>query len=282
MPTLPHVIGGSTVGRPPRPFDYCKTGVMVRIDAGSIGVVTRVLDPERAALIALLRDLDGDGWARPTECPNYSVKGIASHILGDDLSLLSRQRDGAVQGLLLVAETMPGVDFRTLLNAFNDQWVHAAKFFSPALLIELLALAGDWTSRYYTEIDPNSPGEPVQLFGTPLGGTSPYWQAIAREYLERWAHHSQIRRALGMGSLADSPFLDVGVQVIATVAGAPAVAPGSEDGVWSIGPVVLGSRQQTADVLTLAHAEDVVCALVDGPTELVKQFATRVARRIET
>jgi uncharacterized protein (TIGR03083 family) len=252
---------------------------MVRIDAESIPVVTQVLAPERAALVALLRSLADEDWARPTECPAYSVKGIAAHVLGDDLSLLSRQRDGAVQGLVFVAERMPGADFRELLNAFNDQWVEAARFLSPALLIELLGLAGEWTSRYYTEIDPNSPGEPVQLFAAALGGTSPYWQAIAREYLERWAHHSQIRRALGMGSLAQSPFLDVGFQIIATVAGAPTVAPSSDDGSWAIGPVVLGSRQQAADVLTLAHTEDEVCALVGGPAELVKQFAVRVARR---
>lgn len=73
---------------------------MLLIDASSIGVVSEVLGPERAGLLALLDDLDGPDWERPTECPAYSVKGIATHILGDDLSLLSRQRDGAVQGLL--------------------------------------------------------------------------------------------------------------------------------------------------------------------------------------
>src|SRR5690606_21610627 len=116
--------------------------------------------------------------------------------LGDDLSLLSRQRDGAVQGLVLMAERMPGADFRALLDGFNDQWVEATRFLSPPLLLHLLDLAGQWTHRYYCEIDPNAPGEPVPLFGAPFGQSSPFWHAIAREYLERWAHHSQIRRAL--------------------------------------------------------------------------------------
>jgi len=49
--------------------------------------------PERAALAELLESLAPDDWARPTECPAYTVKGIATHVLGDDLSLLSRQRD---------------------------------------------------------------------------------------------------------------------------------------------------------------------------------------------
>lgn len=82
------------------------------------------------------------------------------------------------------------------------------------------------------------------VFGVPLGDSSPFWHAIARENLERWAHHSQIRRALGLGSLADSPFLDVG-----------------------------------ADILTLAHSSGEVAALVEGPGDLVDQFAARVGRR---
>jgi hypothetical protein len=67
---------------------------MVQIEAGSISLVTEALFPERAALTAMLRDFGAADWAKPTECPAYSVQGIATHILGDDLSLLSRQRDG--------------------------------------------------------------------------------------------------------------------------------------------------------------------------------------------
>lgn len=210
------------------------------------------------------------------------MQGIATHILGDDLSLLSRQRDGAVQGLVLMAASMPGADVRSLLDAFNDQWVEAARFFSPALLVDLLDLAGRWTHRYYTEVDPEAPGEPVPLFGVDLGATSPFWHAIAREYVERWAHHSQIRRALGRGSLADAPFFEAGHAVVATAAGVaasgPAIAPDDADTPWTLGPLVLGDRQQAADVLTLAHTADEVRALVDGPPDLVDELAARVGR----
>jgi hypothetical protein len=211
------------------------------------------------------------------------VKGIAIHILGDDLSLLSRQRDRAVQGLVLMAERMPGADFRELLDGFNDQWVEAARFLSPALLLQLLDHAGHWTHRYYCNVDPNAPGEPVPLFGVAFGDSSPFWHAIAREYLERWAHHSQIRRALGLGSLSDSPFLDIGHAIIATVAGAPAVFGAvSADDIetpWTIGPIVLGARQQAADILTLGHSTAEVIALVEGPEDAVHAFAARVGRR---
>ena len=100
--------------------------------------VTSMLRPERAALVELLRSLEPDDWDRPTECPAYSIKGVATHVLGDDLSLLSRQRDQATNGLLLVAEEMAGADFRTILDLFNDTWVSAARFFSAAVLVDLL------------------------------------------------------------------------------------------------------------------------------------------------
>lgn len=168
------------------------------IDAGSIHVVLDVLRPERDTFLALLQSLDGDAWKLPTECPAYTVKGVATHVLGDDLSLLSRQRDRAENGLLAVAAELPGADFRTILDSFNDRWVAAAGFLSTDLLVELLRLTGEWTAAYYDEVDPSAPGEPVGFFGSP-GEPSPFWQAIAREFVERWVHHSQVRRAVGLG-----------------------------------------------------------------------------------
>jgi uncharacterized protein (TIGR03083 family) len=164
--------------------------------------VTGMLEPERTALLDLLGGLDGDEWNAPTECPAWTVKGVALHVLGDDLSLLSRQRDESVQGLILYAESRPGLSFRQLLDGFNEQWVEAAMFLSPPMVIELLRVAGEWTAAFYTEVDPHRPGEPVGFFGAHgASPTSPYWQAIAREYVERWVHQHQIRRALGRPDL---------------------------------------------------------------------------------
>nr|WHW29165.1 putative maleylpyruvate isomerase family mycothiol-dependent enzyme [uncultured bacterium] len=252
---------------------------MEPITVSTISVVIDMMQPERQSLLALLGELDDDAWALPTECPAYAVKGVAAHLLGDDLSLLSRQRDHAVQGLVLVAERMPGVDFRTLLDTFNDQWVEAARFLSPPLLIELLRLSGDWTAEYYGEVDPGSPGEPVPLFSPTTGDTSPFWHAIAREFLERWTHHAQIRRALSRSSIPDPGVLAVGVNIISTVAAMPATVPNGPDAPWEIGPMILGPSEQAAAILTLAHTEDEVAAMVDGPPALVAEFAGRVGRR---
>lgn len=167
--------------------------------------VTAFLAPERDELLATLRSLTAEEWALPTECPAWTVHGVALHVLGDDLSLLSRQRDAGTNGLLLYAEHHPGLDFGALLDGFNEQWVTAATFLSPALVIELLGHTGTWTAEYYGAVDPELPGEPVGWFGGT--GPSPMWQAIAREYVERWVHHHQILRAVARpaldGSLAE-------------------------------------------------------------------------------
>jgi len=244
---------------------------------GTVTPVLGALRAERAALLSLLAGLRADDWDRPTECPAYTVQGIATHVLGDDLSLLSRQRDGALPGVFRVAAAMPGADFRTLLDAFNDRWVQAASFLSPPLLLTLLELAGEWTAAYHEQVDPEAPGEPVGFFGA-SGPTSPAWYAYAREYMERWVHHSQIRRALGRTSLADDPFLPIGAQIAATAAGVEATAPTSADGSWSIGPIDLGPRQQAADVLTKAFTAAEIRSLVTGPAAGVDLLAAFAAR----
>lgn len=238
--------------------------------------VTPMLRPERAAFLDLLRGLTAEQWALPTECPAYSVQGIATHVLGDDVSLLSRQRDAATNGLLLQAEEMPGVDLSTLLNAFNDRWVATARFLSSAVVVELLDVVGDWTADFYENVDLDAPCEPVGFFAM-VGptGLSPYWQAIAREFVERWVHHSQIRRALGMTSLADEPFVRTAVDVVSAAAG---VEPGHDGTTWSVGDIVVGDSQQTADVLTRRHSADEVRALVSGPPEGVELAAAAFGR----
>lgn len=247
------------------------------LDAGSVAIVLDVLRPERGALLTTLADLDAGAWAGPTECPAYTVKGVATHILGDDLSLLSRQRDDAENGLLQVAAELPGADFRALLDTFNDRWVAASRFLSAELVMELLRLAGEWTARYYEEIDPAAPGEPVGFFGA-QGSSSPFWHAIAREYIERWVHHSQIRRAVGLGSLDDHLFLTVGTEVAAAAAGVEPGIPNEPDDSWALGPVVLGPAQQAADILTRAHSGAEIRDLATGPSDAVELLAAFAGR----
>jgi uncharacterized protein (TIGR03083 family) len=248
------------------------------LDATSIAMVLEVYRPERSTLTSLLGGLVPEEWERPTECPAYTVKGVATHILGDDLSLLSRQRDRAENGLSILSAEMPSSDFRTLLDTFNDRWVAATGFLSPNLLIGLLGLTGEWTADYYENVDPLTDGEPVGLFGARQNESSPFWQAIAREYVERWIHHSQIRRALGLSSLSDRKFLVPGLEVLGAIARLDPKVPPGPDTTWSIGPIALGSAEQATAILTRAHTPDEVCELASGPPEVVQLFAAAIGR----
>lgn len=172
--------------------------------------VTSSLAPERDELLATLRSLAPEDWGRPTECEAWDVRGVALHLLGDDLSLLARQRDAEVPGLIPYAEHHPGLGFRQLLDGFNEQWVTASTFLSPALVVALLEISGRWTDAYYGAVDLDQPGEPVGWFGAT--GPSPMWQAIAREYVERWVHHHQILRAVGRPPLT-GPLVEVAAHV---------------------------------------------------------------------
>ena len=169
---------------------------------------------------------------------------------------------------------MPGADFRTILDAFNDRWVATARFLSPAVLVELLRVSGDRTADFYEEVDLAAPCEPVFFFGS-TGEASPYWQAIAREFVERWVHHSQIRRALGLPSLADERLRPRRGRDRGGRGGGGAV---HDDGRWAVGPVVLGDAQQTADILTRAHTADELRTLVAGPDEAVERAVAAFGR----
>jgi uncharacterized protein (TIGR03083 family) len=56
--------------------------------------VLELFAQDRTALLTMLTTLDADDWERATPCAGWSVKDVASHILGGDLANLSRRRDG--------------------------------------------------------------------------------------------------------------------------------------------------------------------------------------------
>jgi hypothetical protein len=114
---------------------------------------------------------------------------------------LTRQRDASPNSLILFAERHPGLSFRELLDGFNEEWVRTTRFLSADLVIELLRLVGEWSDTFYCEVGLDTiSGEPVGLFAQTA--PSPYWQVIAREYLERVVHQSQIRRAIDAPDLS--------------------------------------------------------------------------------
>jgi uncharacterized protein (TIGR03083 family) len=166
-------------------------------------VDTRPLLPElRAELTALLAGLSERDWARATACPGWPVHGVAAHLLGVEVGNVSVRRDG---WRLSPGE---GEDPDAWLNAFNQLWVAAAQRISPALLVELLDLAGRRFDEHLATLDLDALGGPVQW--ATGSDPAPAWLDVAREYMERYVHQQQIREATGrprLGAAFTGPVL---------------------------------------------------------------------------
>lgn len=166
-------------------------------------VVTQLFQPERASLLELLASLGAEQWQAPTVCPGWSVKDVALHLLGDDIGLLSRHRDGVAP---TDTSREPGgfQELVAFLDRLNQTWVEAARRISPRLLCELLAFTGEATWRYLASLDPMAVEARVSWVGP---DPVPNWLDVAREYTERWTHQQQIRDAVGVPGLQEPAFL---------------------------------------------------------------------------
>src|SRR5215471_14750026 len=110
------------------------------------------------ALLNLLTDLQHADWEAPTVCAGWTVKDIAQHLLGGEISILSRKRDGYAFSGSPIKEWQELV---TLINNLNASWVTATRRISPRLLCDLLRFAGEQANRYFASLDPDAVGDPV-------------------------------------------------------------------------------------------------------------------------
>jgi uncharacterized protein (TIGR03083 family) len=143
----------------------------------------------RAELAGLLTSLSDGDWGRATACPGWDVHGVAAHLLGVELGNVSVRRDGWGLG------PSPGENLDVWLNAFNEQWVDAARRISPALLTELLLLCSLRFEEHVATLDLDAVGGPVPW--ATGADPAPVWLDVAREYMERYVHQRQIREATG-------------------------------------------------------------------------------------
>jgi len=163
-------------------------------------IVTELFPEVLDSLLELLSGLSPQQWQQPTVCTQWSVKDIATHLLGGKLGILSRKRDGyAFSG----SPIMKWDELVTLINNLNDLWVKAASRLSPRLLCDLLELAGGQVCEYFKSLDPFAIGDPVDWAGPER---APVWLDLAREYTEWWHHQQQIRDAVDKPGLKQPRF----------------------------------------------------------------------------
>ena len=126
------------------------------------------------ALLDLLAGLSDDEWAAPTVCPGWSVKDLAGHLLGDDVGMLSRRRDGYRRGNAAFASWNDLVAF---INRQNAEWVETARRISPRLLCDMLRLTGEQVSTFFQSLDPYALGGPVDWAGPRPRRSGSTWRA---------------------------------------------------------------------------------------------------------
>ena len=162
-------------------------------------------------LLSLLSGLSAEEWTKPTACPSWSVKDVALHLLGDDIGILSRQRDGFSSDLPIQGWE----ELVALINTGNETWVQTTRGISSRLLCELLGFTGPQVHEYLSSVDPNSIGGPVSWAGP---DPAPVWLDLAREYTERWHHQQHIRDAVDRPGLKQprffAPVLDTFVRAL--------------------------------------------------------------------
>jgi uncharacterized protein (TIGR03083 family) len=150
---------------------------------------------ERDRLSELLSGLAGTDWELPSPCPGWSVLGLCCHLLGGDLGLLARHRDGH--------HGTPGPDrateaeFAGWLDELQAEWVRAARRLSPRLVTDLLRWSGPQIAGTFRGEDPQARTASVSWAGR---GPVPAWLDQARELSEYWIHRQQILQALGRPS----------------------------------------------------------------------------------
>jgi hypothetical protein len=80
----------------------------------------------------------------------------------------------------------------------------AARRLSPAVLVELLAVAGQPLFDYFATLNLEALGNPVTWAGP---RPAPVWLDVAREYTERWHHQQHIRDAVGRPGQTEPRYL---------------------------------------------------------------------------
>ncbi len=135
--------------------------------------VRPVATDERTRLLAFLEGLTADEWVVASAAPRWTVRDLALHLLDDDLTWLSHQRDGSTAALVDMSDRQRFVE---LLAAKNQRWVDAARALSPRVVIDLLGWTGDQVDAFHARCDLRSEGWVSWASSEPV----PFWFNLAQ------------------------------------------------------------------------------------------------------
>lgn len=165
----------------------------VAIDDAPPKEIPPLIGIERDRLLELLGGLGPADWGKPTPCPEWTVVELACHLVGVDLSSLSRNRDDHIGTVPSAGLSEAG--FIEWIDDLQMAWVRAARRLSPRVVVDLLAWSGPQLVDMFGHEDPAARLAHVSWAGPdPL----PLWLNQLRELSEYWIHRQQLLQALGL------------------------------------------------------------------------------------
>jgi uncharacterized protein (TIGR03083 family) len=147
-----------------------------------------------ANTVALLRDLDEDDWARPTDLPGWDVRAVAAH-----LAHLESELAGNPQAEVGVPE-LPHI--RSLTGVYTEMGPLARADWTTEQIIDELDSSTRLRGKAL-EADP-----PVDGSASPPrtpGGIGWNWETLlSNRVVDAWMHEQDIRRAVGRPGSMDT------------------------------------------------------------------------------
>ena len=151
----------------------------------------------RSALdvVALLRSIDADRWATPTDLPGWDVRAIAAH-----LAHLESELAGNPQQQV---EVPAAAHVKGLLGEFTEGGVLVRASWSTDEIIDELESSVEKRYAELTSNPPTDPSAPGSGFAGLIGWS---WQTLlTNRPLDLWMHDQDIRRALDRPGGLDAP-----------------------------------------------------------------------------
>jgi uncharacterized protein (TIGR03083 family) len=148
-----------------------------------------------ADVLALLRSLDEEDWARPTDLPGWDVHAVAAH-----LAHLESELSGVAQREVEVPE-LAHVGAPT--GTYTESGVIARKDLTGSEIADELERAVETRDRWLRANPPSDPRAVPEL--TP-GGIGWSWETLLRNRpFDLWMHEQDIRRAVGRPGGMNTP-----------------------------------------------------------------------------
>ena len=217
--------------------------------------VVGALVGEWEALAELLGALTEEEWLAPSPCPGWTVKDLAAHVIGTELTLEGQASPA------LTDELRSAAHVHNDIGAINEAWVDSFRSRSGA---EVLASLREVTGRRAAALAAMSQEEFDADSWTPAGPGS-YGRFMQIRVYDCWIHEQDIRAALGRpGHLSGPPAeqsLDEVARALGYIVGKKAAAPQGS----SVAIDVTGPTQRRLYV-TVDGRATVVAGLEGEPT----------------